>query len=155
MKTGVAIALAIGVPATIGIVAWAIMANKIIDNVGGGKVPVPPPPGAPSLPPGVSIVTAPGGETAVAISGMRPLLTWARQEVAAGRIMPTENAYAVVQRIVSKIPGYDAATLTGILVTEMGSAAADEWSDVESNLSKMTVGQVLTKADAALKEKGL
>lgn len=33
MKTGVAIALAIGVPATIGIVAWAVLANRIVDKV--------------------------------------------------------------------------------------------------------------------------
>lgn len=33
MKTGTAIALVIGVPATIGIIAWVVMANKITDKV--------------------------------------------------------------------------------------------------------------------------
>lgn len=43
MKTGVAIALAIGVPVTIGVIAWAALANRVVDiadkNVtgGGGK----------------------------------------------------------------------------------------------------------------------
>lgn len=47
MKTGTAIALAVGVPVTIGVIAWALLANKIVDRVpdfSNGDLPMPPMP---------------------------------------------------------------------------------------------------------------
>lgn len=140
MKTGTAIALAIGVPATIGIIAWAVLANRIVDMADkplGGTSPL--------LPPSVSILEQ-NGQRAIAIGNRRALYDFVATQVANGTIKGTSNAGFVAEQMRAALPGAD--TAVGVVLTETGDD--DEWSDVYAGLSQMTVYEALAKAQKAL-----
>lgn len=166
MKTGVAIALAIGIPATIGIVAWAIMANKIVD-AGTGKPtppkptpdPVSPPPQSdpsklPAPPAPVTFRDSPDGASqAIVISNARALKTWATTELHRQRIGGNKPASEALGKLLAVIPHDRNKPIVAVLFEEVGGD--EEWSDIKAGIANMSVATALSEAEAGLKDVGL
>jgi hypothetical protein len=157
MKTGTAIALLIGVPVTVGIIAWAVVASKVVDEIGKGRG------GAfgnldwGDDPPPFQVMTR-NGEKSLLVASARGTLSWAEKAAEQLGFNASTSATTVIEALVSKIPGVTPATPLSLVVFDEFSGRADntdEFPDFVSNSQGRTWGEVVAIASAWLTEQGV
>lgn len=163
MKTGTALLLAIGVPATVGVVAWALLANKIVDKVDdvpGNLPPPPPPPPAVTAPPGIrAVADADGKSYGLMIEDARALFNWAKREIQRTRnphLGGSRKADKALAYLLAKVPRPNMALpIKGIVLEQLPSPNDEEWSDIVHALEERTTELTFAQVDAGLLERGL
>lgn len=140
MKTGTAVALAIGVPATIGVIAWAVMANKIVDK----SVSM-----TPDLKNPGSVapkVTSEG----VVVDNLRQTYLWAQHRASALGFTGDSPADDVLRALLADI---GTSENVGLLFTQLPPPNNDEIADVIQAASGLSWKDASAKAWSGINRK--